>query len=91
MKSELAKLIEDIEKATGPDWRLDEQVIEALGGHIRRVSRLGLTGRTPGSYRAFFDHSHPIKGSAIPKYTKTPESRQRIIKRLRALDKERQT
>lgn len=81
----LSELIERVEKLDGPDRDVDEAIVEAMGGHVRRVSRLGLNGRSPGSYRAFFSHSDPNKGSAIPYYTKSHESRVRAIAKLSAL------
>lgn len=60
-----------IDKRTGPDRDLDWDIAEALGANIRRVSRLGLNGRSPGSYRAFWPKSDPSgRGSDIPYYTK---------------------
>ncbi|KNY11868.1 hypothetical protein AKG11_32735 [Shinella sp. SUS2] len=69
IESVLARL----EKGSGPDRDLDWDIAEALGASIRRVGRLGLNGRSPGSWRAFFPKSDPRKGSAIPYYTKDRE------------------
>jgi hypothetical protein len=72
--------------ATKPSRGLDEDIASALGGSIRRVSRLGLNGRSPGSYRVFWPHSDLCgPGHAIPYYTKDAASRSRAIRRLEAL------
>ncbi len=49
----LRSLIERVEAATAPDRDLTEQAHKALGWHQRRVTSLGLRGRTPGSYLWF--------------------------------------
>jgi len=82
---ELRELIERVEKRTGRDRDLDMEIAEALGGSVRRVSRLGLNGRSPGSYRVFWPHSDCWgPGHVIPYYTKDDRSRQRAVALLRA-------
>ena len=49
----LMALAERAEKATGPDRALSEKAHEALGWRERLVTRLGLSGRTKGSYMWF--------------------------------------
>lgn len=59
-----------LDKGFGPDRDLDWDIAEALGGMVRRVSRLGLNGRSPGSWRVFWGDNTSGKGSVIPYYTK---------------------
>lgn len=87
--SQIAELIKRVERARRTDRDLDQDVATALGASIRRVTRLGLNGRTPGSYRAFFPYSDPRKGSAIPYYTKTERSRARAVALLRSMEADR--
>lgn len=49
----LRDLLERVRAAKGPDWRLDEEILSVLGWNVRRVTGLGLNGRTPGSVRAW--------------------------------------
>jgi hypothetical protein len=80
------ELIARVERLKATNRDIDWDIAEAFGGAVRRVSRLGLGGRAPGSYRVFWPgKEHNLKGSAIPYYTKTPESRARIVAKLRAL------
>lgn len=82
---DLLSLAARVEALTGPDRDLDWEIAEARGGQIRRVSRLGLSGRSPGSYRVFWPTTRvPGPGNSIPTYTKTPETRKRAAAALRA-------
>jgi hypothetical protein len=85
----LIALAERVEGRSKPDRDLDYEVAEALGGQVRRVSRIGLSGRSPGSWRVFWppSNAHGV-GSAIPYYTRTDASRTRAASRLRALSKD---
>lgn len=76
--------IRRLEKCAGRDRDLDEEIAEALGGSVRRVSRLGLNGRSPGSFRVFWPGTTSKTGSAIPYYTKDEKTRARAMARLRA-------
>lgn len=49
----LVALAERVERASGPDDDLSQKAHLELGWHSRRVTRLGLNGRTPGSYLWF--------------------------------------
>ncbi len=67
----LLALAKRVEEGSGPDRDMDWDIAEALGASIRRVTGLGLNGRTPGSMRAFWPHKPNIgRGSEIPRYTK---------------------
>lgn len=67
----IGKCFERLEKGFGRDRDLDWDIAEALGGSIRRVTSLGLNGRTPGTYRVFWPHTDPFgRGAQIPYYTK---------------------
>ena len=84
--TELVALRERVAGLTGADRDLDEDIATALGGIVRRVTRIGLNGRTPGSYRVFWPgRDNGGRGSAIPYYTKSEASRARAIQRLTAL------
>lgn len=63
-------IIARVKQADGTDRDLDWDIAEALGGNVRRVSGLGLSGRTAGSNRVFWPHTTSRNGSAIPYYTK---------------------
>lgn len=86
----MQSVIERLEKRDGPDRDLDQDVAEALGASVRRVSKLGLNGRTPGSYRAFWQRADPFgPGSAIPYYTKDrARAKAKLLKALEALSEE---
>ncbi|WP_411033372.1 hypothetical protein [Shinella sp. BYT-45] len=72
--NQIEAVLARIERSKGTDRDLDWDIAEALGASIRRVSRLGLNGRSAGSYRAFWPDSDPFgHGSAIPYYTKDRE------------------
>lgn len=74
VSSRIESLLARIDQRKLPDRDLDWDIAEALGASIRRVSRLGLNGRSPGSYRAFWPKSDPFgRGSTIPYYTKDRE------------------
>lgn len=76
-------VIARLRKGFGPDRDLDWDIVEALGGTVRRVSSLGLNGRTPGQWRAFWPgRSDNAKGSQIPYYT---NHRDRAIAKLEAM------
>lgn len=64
---DMLKLAE-IVAASGPNERLDAEVAEALGWRQRRVTRLGLNGRTPGSDLWF----SPTDGFGTPGRRKPP-------------------
>lgn len=67
----ITHVIKRVQMSDGVDRDLDWDIAEALGGNVRRVSRLGLSGRTPGSNRVFWPGKvDNNKGSAIPAYTK---------------------
>jgi len=53
----LEELAARCEAATGADRELDVEIAIALGWHQRRVTRLGLNGRTPGSDLWFPPHA----------------------------------
>ena|SRR5690242_1913340 len=74
-------VIARLRKGSGPDRDLDWDIAEALGGAVRRVSGLGLNGRTPGQWRVFWPGKEGTKGSQIPYYTK---HRDRAIAKLKA-------
>lgn len=69
-KERIAAVLARLDKGFGPDRDLDWDIAEALGGHVRRVSRIGLNGRSPGSWRVFWNDKTNGKGSVIPYYTK---------------------
>src|SRR3546814_17660283 len=65
--TDLSKLIERVEADGAFDRELNEEVAQVFGWHVRKVTRLGLNGRTPGSWlwfppNAAFGH----KGSRMP-------------------------
>lgn len=65
--AEWLTLIERLEKLTEPDRETDRECAIALGWHERRVSRLGLSGRSPGSWRWFiYPDDTNGKGRAYP-------------------------
>ena len=81
----LSELLERVKTASGADRELDAEVARALGWRERRVTRLGLRGRTPGSYRWFSpDEQWGDKGSATPPRLTGPRGRQRTITLLEA-------
>lgn len=70
-KNRITDVLTRLDKGFGPDRDLDWDIAEALGGMVRRVSRLGLNGRSPGSWRVFWSVDKTNgKGSVIPYYTK---------------------
>jgi hypothetical protein len=79
---ELRALLERVEKKFGPDRDLDSDIAEALGASICRVTKLGLTGRTRGGFRAFWPSTKTPRGAPIPYYTK---DRHKAAALLRAL------
>lgn len=79
-----AKLLERLNEANAKDWRLDEDVLRFFG-NVRRVSRLGMNGRSPGSYRYFGPNANPFGvGSALPPVTKDEKTRAKWAKKLAA-------
>lgn len=88
----LESLLARVEAATGPaDSELNELAAKALGWCPRRVSGLGLSGRTRGSVR-WFHADQPLikdrtwtKGRAKPPVLIGPRSKARTIALLRAL------
>ena len=90
--TDLPALLARVEAATKANRDLDHDIAEALGGQIRRVSRLGLSGRTPGSMRVFWPHTassryHAV-GHVIPYYTKTEVGRNKYATLLRSMIEE---
>ncbi|MGV7119535.1 hypothetical protein [Sphingopyxis sp. 550A] len=82
----LSSLIERIEADGAFDRGLNEEVAQVFGWHVRKVTRLGLNGRTPGSW-IWFPPNAPFghKGSRMPHNFIGPRSRVRTLERLRAL------
>jgi hypothetical protein len=80
----LEGLIERCEKGAAGDWRLNDEIIAALGGTTRRVTRLG---RTKGSMRVFWEGDTSRQGKRYPNFLATAESKARAIKALRSLTK----
>ena len=84
-KQALIELRDKVEAATAKDWRLDEEVLREFGT-IRKVGRLGLGGRSGGSYRYFGPNALPWgNGSSLPSVTKDQKSRLKWIKKLDSL------
>src|SRR3546814_11278401 len=86
MRDDLSSLIERIEADGAFDRELNEEVAQVFGWHVRKVTRLGLNGRTPGSWlwfppNAAFGH----KGSRMPPNFIGPRSRGRPLERLRGM------
>lgn len=62
-----ADIAKAAQEAKGPDWRLDEAVLRLCGGQVRRVTKLGLNGRTKGGERYWPAGSTSVKGYPVPK------------------------
>src|SRR3546814_17998772 len=80
--TDLSKLIERVEADGAFDRELNEEVAQVFGWHVRKVTRLGLNGRTPGSWLWFppndaFGH----QGSRMPQPFLGPPSRRRALER----------
>jgi len=84
----LDPLIDRVESAVGPDRELDREIGEALGWHQRKVTGLGMNGRTPGRWLWFppFDPnaSWPQKPKTLPAFT-GPRKRAATLAALRSL------
>jgi len=81
----LTDLIERVE-ACEPSFALDEFCAGHLGWHQRRVTFLGLNGRTPGSDRWFvYPGDNPPKGRARPPHFTGPRRRAATLEALKAL------
>lgn len=78
----LGELLVRVEAATGPDGMLDRQIALALGWRERRVTKLGLNGRTTGGYR-WFEPDYP-HARRLPRFT-GPRKRAATLQALRAL------
>jgi hypothetical protein len=74
--AELIALAERVEGASGPDWRLDEQIAEALGWYWRKETRLGLNGRTPG--RMVWRKPNGAK-APLPKFTASLDAAMTLV------------
>lgn len=83
--TDMIELAERVERAGKTDRDLDWDVAVALGGQIRKVTGLGLSGRTPGRNRVFWPWTETRNGSAIPYYTKDGCIRAKTAATLRAL------
>lgn len=79
-----ADLLARVEAADGPDGMLDRQVAFALGYRERKVTSLGLNGRTPGRYVWFKPHPESNQRVALPRFT-GPRKRAETIRLLKAL------
>jgi hypothetical protein len=77
----LAGLLQRVERS-GPDGLTDRLVAHALGWHERRVTRIGLNGRTPGQWRWFDPEGHGPK--SLPRFT-GPRKRTETSALLKAL------
>jgi hypothetical protein len=82
---ELLRLAELCEKADGPDRELDAKIAPHLGWHQRVVTRLGLNGRTPGSW-LWFEDGAPwgTPGRRNPPSFSGPRRRKATVAALRA-------
>jgi hypothetical protein len=78
---QLSELLSRVE-AAGADGLLDRQVAIALGWDERRVTRLGLNGRTPGRWEWFAPDS--LTSRTLPRFT-GPRKRTATIALLKAL------
>ena len=79
------KLSDQVEAATGADRELDALIALALGWRERRVGRLGLSGRTPGSFLWFPpDETLGMKGRVRPPAFTGPRKRKDTAAALRA-------
>lgn len=83
--SDLADLIARVEGAKSDDWRLNAEVINALGGVVRRVTKLGINGRTKGSERVFWEGGTSRDGKRVPNFLADDKAKARAVKRLRSL------
>lgn len=81
--ADLNDLLARVEAASGPDRALDAEVALALGYTRRRVTRLGLNGRTPGRLEWFRPYPDATQCS-LPSLT-GHRNRSRTIDRLHAL------
>jgi hypothetical protein len=68
-KDQWLALAERCEKAKNGDWKLDGDILTLAGGVIRKITRLGLRGRTAGSERYFPPGSISVNGYPIPDIT----------------------
>ena len=82
---ELLSLAERCERAAGADRELDAEIAVAFGWRQRRVTRLGLNGRTPGSWLWFApDEKWGDKGRRHPPSFAGPRKREDTAAALRA-------
>lgn len=83
-RASIAALIERLRACTKQNDWLDHDINNTLG-IVRQVSTIGLNGR--GSRTRYFGpKSDPFgRGAAVPKPTKTPESRAKAIEALARL------
>lgn len=83
-RASIAALIERLRACTKQNGWLDHDINNTLG-IVRQVSTIGLSGRGART-RYFGPKSDPFgRGAAVPKPTKTPESRAKAIEALARL------
>jgi hypothetical protein len=84
-REEMMELADRCEKASRPDRELDAEIPVTFDWYQRRVTRLGLNGRTPGSVLWFPpDAPWSYTGRRHPPAFSGPRNRARIAAALRS-------